>query len=388
MPARQQSIAGLMCGVCDTVLDENYDSYVEHSVCDECVGENLVWCIGCDTNLVNYDTRLNDRNGNRIDWPVDDRHVHAIYTNDGDWMCPNCVSSCENCGELYSDWDNASMCCESEESEDGPIMYYSFRPPIKFWYENEGVLKWKTMSGYGTLFMGLELEVEKASDFARDFLSDAGEHDMYAPRFVYLKHDGSLSYGGMEIVTQPATFGAFERRFPWRALENLHDAGARAWFRENCGMHIHMSRAAFSPAHMWKFLKFHSDNAEFLPRYAGRLSHWGSFENGQMKEISKTPSKYVGGPSRMDYELPRDRYSAVNITNRDTIELRYFRSNITREGVLRNLELAQSIYDYTKQVTAFDVIRGYAFNIARWFDFVVDNHYGYVESYIRREGLL
>jgi hypothetical protein len=283
--------------------------------------------------------------------------------------------------------DNSYDCCAEESSE--AIQYYSFRPLVRFWSDVDSVLRWHSRPiQHNLLYYGVEVEVEKASQHAVDFLADAGETTYDVPNFVYLKSDGSLGYDGMEIVTQPATFSAFEQRFPWRALEWLRENGARAWFREACGMHIHMSRAAFTSSHLWKFLRFHTDNASFLTRYAGRVSHWGSFTNEQMNTIKKSPSKYLNRYGHLDYETPRERYSAVNVTNRDTIELRYFRSNITRDGILRNVELVQSIFDYTKQLSAFDVIRGYAFDVNRWFDFVVENNYGYVESYIRREGLL
>jgi hypothetical protein len=260
---------------------------------------------------------------------------------------------------------------------------------MRFWSDLDGVLRWHSRpKEWGLLYLGIEVEVEKASPYAVEFLNDAHETQFNEPSFVYLKSDGSLGYDGMEIVTQPATFSAFEQRFPWTALEGLHENGARAWFREACGMHIHMSRTAFTPSHLWKFLRFHTDNASFLTRYAGRVSHWGSFTNEQMNTIKKNPSKYLNRRGYVAHDTPQERYSAVNLTNRDTIELRYFRSNITRDGILRNVELVQSIYDYTRQLTAFDVIRGYAFDVSRWFDYVVDNNYGYVESYIRREGLL
>jgi hypothetical protein len=143
----------------------------------------------------------------------------------------------------------------------------------------------------------------------------------------------------------PATLAAFEYRFPWEAFEWMHANGGRGWAYEYCGMHIHVSRSAFSPSHLYKFMKFQSSNDTICSEFAGRdYNSFARWDNESMEKIRLNTKEYLNGAAYAE------RYSAINVTPRNTIELRYFRSNITKEGILRNAQWVNAIYEYTKQM--------------------------------------
>jgi hypothetical protein len=189
--------------------------------------------------------------------------------------------------------------------------------------------------------MGLEIEVAKAFYYMTEFYHKSSEN-YEDPRFIYAKEDASIGSDGVEFVTMPATLKAIETMFPWESFERLQQLGARAWGYDRCGMHIHVSRSAFSPSHLYKFMKFQLMNDTLCIAYAGRESGFAHWYNSTMEDVKSKTSQYCKTSTY------GERYSAINITPRATIELRYFRSNITKEGILRNVQWVDAIYEYTK----------------------------------------
>jgi hypothetical protein len=166
----------------------------------------------------------------------------------------------------------------------------------------------------------------------------------------------------MEIVTMPATLEGFRNMFPFAATDMLRENGARAWAYTSCGMHVHVSRSAFTASHMWKFIKWQTENWEKCAHFAGRESQqWASWNNQNMDVCKNKTSKAV---KERGYNEWNNRYSALNLTQRQTIELRYFRPNLNKDGILRVIEFIQAIYDYTKQMSYRDVFgKHYEFSL-------------------------
>jgi hypothetical protein len=197
--------------------------------------------------------------------------------------------------------------------------------------------------------MGIELEVEKMAEYAYDFIRAAND-DYDEPNFLFTKSDGSLSETGVEIVTMPATLKAFKELWPQDAMDKARDMGARSFRWQNCGFHIHVSRSAFMPSHMWKFVRFQMRNSELCQRVGQRENSsyaewWGIQDN-----LSNLPNIVKGKNSN------RSRYIAINFQRSDTVELRYFKGNILQEAIMKNVEFVDSIYEYTKQLSSAEII--------------------------------
>ena len=117
--------------------------------------------------------------------PEDDRHI---------FVCSSCIVNCDSCGAPYRDPDSAYECClsdcfscpdcgelwdESYEAEgccrSRLLRDYSYSPPLSFYRLDEGVPIGFCYAQPGTLFMGMELELERATSGLESFLSNAGE---------------------------------------------------------------------------------------------------------------------------------------------------------------------------------------------------------------------
>ena len=77
-----------------------------------------------------------------------------------------------------------------------------------------------------------------------------------------------------------------------------------------------------------------------------------------------------------------ERYSAVNTNNDYTLELRFFRGNMKREGVMTALELCHALVEYTRDLSISDVKLGML--KWEWFaDWVATNNGIYPNLYLR-----
>lgn len=171
---------------------------------------------------------------------------------------------------------------------------------------------------------GLELELEAddrvyAMDRIRDELGDD---------YCIFKYDGSLAEEeGFELVSAPAPLAVHQQR-----LANFpHISGLTSYNNENCGIHVHISRAILSPLQIGKMLVFTNSpaNREFIEAVAQRNSErWAKI----------SPKKWG--------EYSNERYEAINTTRSDTIELRIFRGNTRRNRILKCLEFADALVSF------------------------------------------
>jgi hypothetical protein len=170
----------------------------------------------------------------------------------------------------------------------------------------------------------------------------------------------------------------------WDTLENLRSrTGIRvkAWDAPTAGLHIHISRTGFNGgAHMHRFLRLVYDNQTLYEAIAGRSSsRWAKFddvntakrdgedENGyaQYKQYRTYKDKILDGRIT-------DRYSAVNTQNRDTLELRIFKSTTKPERIKGYMDLAHASVEYTRNLTLQQVKDG-ALSDSAFIEYVREN---------------
>ena len=326
-------------------------------------------------------------------WNLDDDVTPIIHTDDGHGMCDDCVHfcdgchgtfrfveyrdgesicetcampTCNECGERWEDEYEAQLCCNEN------VHSYDFRPAFRFWTMENGDPIWNWRGNASQIFLGMELETEDGMDSFPDFLRDANETGD-EPNFCYGKRDGSLDDSGVELVTMPATLDAFAHVFPWDALAQWNRKGARSFHRSNCGFHVHVSRAYFSPTHLWRFVAFQMRNQRLCESIAQRnSSRWARWQtlSDLPDEIDATLTDVVKGKAN------GERYVAINFTNRETVELRYFRGNLRRAGIMLRMEFVHAMVIHTETLSAGDVMRG-ALTARAFAQFVKENasHY-------------
>lgn len=210
-----------------------------------------------------------------------------------------------------------------------------------------------TSSPHGEFLMGIEFEMitnRRVSQAVSDVRNELGDN------YCVCKYDGSLSDGGLEIVTAPRGLPEHIKRFKGWTVHSDY----RAWDRKCCGMHIHIDSHAFTQMTLGKFIMFINDsgNMEFVRKIAGRHPERDeqarSYAAAEDQEVLVNPSKAVKGKS---YE----RYRMVNLQNLttreskrlgfgtrfdegryDTVELRIFRASLKKERLLAQIEFTHA----------------------------------------------
>lgn len=152
---------------------------------------------------------------------------------------------------------------------------------------------------------------------------------------ILMKEDGSLN-NGFELVT--GRLDLEHQRKLWSKLAPAAlRAGARSWEHDTTGLHVHLSRAAFTPLSLAKFCAFiNSDrHTNKIRTIAGR----GSCHYSAIAKKKLSAYRYYNN----------DRYQAVNLTNRRTIEVRIFKGTLGTESILAKIEFCHALWAFTLQ---------------------------------------
>jgi len=212
------------------------------------------------------------------------------------------------------------------------IQSYDYRPETIFY-------------GDGPRYFGVELEIDKGGEIGSNveqiLAVENQKHDFY-----YCKHDGSLD-DGFEIVSHPATAEYHLTQLPWKAImAEAVSLGYRSHQACTCGLHIHISRLAFGRTaaqqeaaiarllyfvekHWNELLKFSRRTNRQLERWAARYGY-----KDTPKEMMDHAKSYHCG-----------RYTCVNLTNEDTVEIRIFRGTLKYNTLAATIQLTDHLCD-------------------------------------------
>jgi len=273
-------------------------SHITNEVyCRNCFEEIFIFCYGCECEVFSHDAYYNE--------------------HDGNYYCENCYSEC----------------CEIDS-----VYHYDYRPDSFTYYRSKNESKNNNQSK--NLYYGIELEVENESNVD---MADVVDN---LPEFVYAKQDGSLTYG-FEIVSNPTTYQWLkENTAQWLRILDIRKKGFRSYNTNTCGIHIHLSKNYFSSLHLYKFLTvfYKPENAKFILRISQRVKsnfdRWATLcERPNDKNIYYKAKNKTGN---------LERYSAINLQNPHTIEIRIFRGTLNPRSFWKNIEFLQAIIDFTK----------------------------------------
>jgi hypothetical protein len=206
---------------------------------------------------------------------------------------------------------------------------------------------WPEITPRDSFCFGVELEMENAKDSSivgGMKLSAAlnGRLDDPKNRYV-LARDGSLNASGIELITRPYTLDYHQHTFDWKEVLRpaIAAGGCAGKHTTNCGMHVHVNRAAISPLTLGKALIFvNADkNRALIERIAQRASN--SYTNLRPKKLAD---------GRMQSTA---KYEAMHLST-ETIEFRIFRGNLRFDRVLKNIEFCHSVIRYVETIGARD----------------------------------
>jgi hypothetical protein len=235
-----------------------------------------------------------------------------------------------------------------EDVEDDLVLSYSFKPRPQFQHCNEP----------SKLYFGVETEINFEDEYTKDcVLKTIKRAERYYLRdgLFYLKYDGSLHYG-IECVSHPATLGF------WKKLEEkeqldiyfslLRHFGGKVkvcsediYYKKvyTAGLHVHISSKSMTDLHKYRFHLFINNLQDYSEVIARREGNDYAVYYGY-ETYRKNLKEYVEQQTSRD----SSRYSAVNWTNRDTVEVRIFAAAMNVTEYLTAIEYCHAVYQYTK----------------------------------------
>lgn len=333
----------------DTINDNYY--YVEDvgMVCENCI-EEYSFCESCQKHFNNDDIiRTSDCKHICADC-IDKTHFKCNECGefcpyedsntdyDNNYICDDCrreyFFQCERCDQLFPN-DQESCCsnlcddCYQEtggEDEEG-IYPYEYKPePCFKRYDGE----------YTKLFIGVELEIRGAdrSCCAYDLNNNID--------FVYCKHDSSIGDNGVEIVSHPGTFDFHTKTNIWNKIFDILENNGMDNI-ENCGLHFHISRNFFTEEAIRVLDYFVNNNPEFIANIGGRKLD--GYCSSREKDMNNWGMSYS---SR--------HCDAVNLTNSETIELRFCKSTPDYTTFMKRLNFIHDIVNFSMNVTFKEII--------------------------------
>lgn len=340
----------------------------------------------------------------------DDNVIRLTHHEFSESMCLSCGYTCEGCGTSWyydvshGDEDDCHACGNSvgERPEvdfaydqlvggDAPptrriraeqVRSYSYKPePIFFGQSDFG------------LFTGVEHEMEVPGRKleALEVIARYNEQiaDAHGNKLFYVKSDGSLSGDGFEMVSHPFSPSFFAEHYPFAMLDELKELGAGPkdeHGRARAGIHIHVSRRAYTTLHLYRFMHLVYEYPLLVQKVAGRFgSGYASFDREKLGSTLrlKSDGQLVKAQApklrrlAKGEEVNEQRYMAINLQNRSTIELRFFRSTGKKERVKAYLQFVEASYHYTMTARMGSKGKGRSMSEADFLAYVRENEAKY-----------
>ena len=313
------------CDLCgEEVSSQNAIRFDGTILCTDCFNQRVTECSHCGRSIWRDDSR----NGEYCQDCYD--NLYETCTECGDDVCRDDV--CYHNDEPY---------CQNcyDEINDSIIHDYYYKPDPIFY-------------GKGQPHYGIEIEID-----------EGGEYDDNAERIlnignrinehIYCKHDGSLD-DGFEIVSHPATLEYHTKTIPWKKI--LDEALEMGYYSHNsgtCGLHVHINRAALGESVeeqentiariVYFFEKFWDKILRFSRRTETQADRWASRYGCSMDN----PKESLKGAKTSGL----GRYTAVNLTNTFTVELRIFRGTLRYKTFMATLQFVDLLCEMAINLT-------------------------------------
>lgn len=207
--------------------------------------------------------------------------------------------------------------------------------------------------------------------------------------WFWFQCDGSLGSNGWELTTIPLDSKTAKNPKTFDILCNELTKYATSYENRETGLHVHLSREHFftrkDPAteranivkavFLYSYVLQNANNRIFLRSYNDYASR---IDIRQARALYEIGAKYIKNNYLFDLQsdiytsIPRSRYSAINITNSNTIEFRQGKGTIKPESISRMVEYCQLIAKYasTKPFSAMELSKFKAYASKRASDSV------------------
>ena len=239
------------------------------------------------------------------------------------------------------------------------IHNYSYKPEPEIGYKNAN-------ESHEHLTFGVELECEPRNDGGNvrmDAYELSDRIDEIPGGRTYCKSDGSLS-NGVEIVSHPGTLAHHMYVMHWRQIQRTCEkAGFRSHDAANSGLHVHVGRAQLGSTDAERddvtrkvqvlFALYTAELTRFSRRRRSCLEQWAPIDRlGVTPDDIRHVSSGAQLASWAHARVPayrsnhNDRYTAVNVTNSATVEIRIFRGTLKRDTLIAAIQLVSNVFEY------------------------------------------
>lgn len=210
----------------------------------------------------------------------------------------------------------------------------------------------------GEIQFGVEWEVSIKSAFSVD--SALWNMGAINPFHVMAKSDSSISRG-FEIVSRPASLAEHKKCFAPFFNADREFIGKVYGASPSTGIHIHISRKNLTAIQIAKMVAFlhRPHNRDFVQAIAGRSANrycdWSTAKSIKTSLIRSGNRYKVVDPDH-------NRYTALNLTKVNTVEVRIFSGTADMDTFFKNLEFVAALVEFTgpdtltnlKEVTSFE----------------------------------
>lgn len=201
------------------------------------------------------------------------------------------------------------------------------------------------------LYLGAEIEIDKGGEsevnakFVMEFMNCLAEN-------VYCKHDGSL-VNGFEIVTHPSTFEYYKQLQYDKLFEWLIEKGYRAHDTTTCGLHIHFNRNYFGENKLEQDLCI-SKLLYLFEKY------WKKVEKIARRSSCNFARRFYLDDNDTPLDLyaksrESDKYGAINLKHKDTVEIRIFKGTLNYETFICTLEFVNKMVHIAKETDIYNI---------------------------------
>jgi len=198
-----------------------------------------------------------------------------------------------------------------------------------------------------TQMYGLELECYALENAPTTIIKDIEEN--YLKGLCICKSDGSIDQSrGLEIVTTKMSFEFIKNsNLFYNFYEKIKNL-IGSYESSSCGLHIHIGRSTLTRLQILRIIRFinNSKNFNYLFQLAGRAFYSNTYCKPKYKDLDliQLSNKFKNQKIIIDCE----KYNAVNIAKKETVELRIFKGNKRFDVINRYVEFTDCLINYTK----------------------------------------
>ena len=393
--------AYVQCAHCRRAIERELQDRRGDPICKTCFGRlGLITCPDCNQPYYSHDMfKVNKSGFACIGCIADEYHTceacNGYYDSDHmSYTRPREI--CAACSENY---DRCVQCDAVEHTDDlhypdreGPYCItceaYNMRAVINAAsYKPAPVFYGLGCVNNKIPYYGIELEIDDGEDrqtAANDIRDVAGD-------FLYFKTDGSLSSEGLELVSHPASLDYHMHRAPWEKIFRAASAnGYKSHNTDTCGLHIHVDRNAFGQGSQMREDLNVAKAIILIDRfYDNELVNFARRDYDKMCEWASKPDADIytsdDEETAVDKALrtsQKGRYQAVNLTNRRTIEFRFFRGTLDYTTFIAAIQFLEVLIAYCRDNDLLTVCN------AKFRDvFHSDHGFSELKKYLAKKGL-